>query len=95
MTETGNFPRSDAVAGQQRRQQKVDDVLTRTEVLIQGQIDDNETFMKKLNSASQNLSATKNATSVERIVMSLVADNEDMRERMSNLSVREALKNVG
>ena len=70
--------------------EKVDHLLRSIAKLIQAHLTDNEAFSRRLDGASAQLSAHKSSGPVNDIVLALIADNRDMREKLS--SVRNQLE---
>ena len=69
---------------------KFDDLLSRTAKVIQRHLLDSERFASRLTGANQRLSSVANIEAIDQIVMSLIADNEEMQNKTAQLSTELA-----
>jgi diguanylate cyclase len=69
---------------------KIDDILTRAAKVVQRHLLDSEHFADKLSGASHRLSSITNLDSIDQIVLSLIADNEEMQNKTTQLSTELA-----
>jgi diguanylate cyclase len=74
-------PRRDAA----ERDEKVDAVLRHVAKLLQAHVADSEGFSERLDGANQRLSRQESAGPIKEIVLALIEDNRDMRDKLYNV----------
>jgi diguanylate cyclase len=72
------------------REEKVDRVLRHIAKVLQAHLNDSESFSERLDGASERLSRQNAIGPIKDIVLALIEDNRDMRDRLSN--VRDQLE---
>ena len=66
------------------RDEKVDQVLRQVAKVLQGHMTDSASFSERLDGHNQRLSRHESAGPIKEIVLALIADNRDMRDRLDN-----------
>jgi len=64
---------------------KVDGILRSLTKILQAQVSDNDAYSERLNGASVRLSQHQSAGPITEIVMALIEDNREMREKLSKV----------
>src|SRR6185312_11141170 len=72
------------------REEKVDRVLRHVSKVLQAHLTDSESFSERLDGASERLSRQETVGPIKEIVLALIEDNRDMREKL--YSVRNQLE---
>ena len=67
------------------RDEKVDAVLRHVAEVLQAHATDSESFSERLDGHSQRLSRHQSAGPIKEIVLALIEDNRDMRDRLDNV----------
>ena len=67
------------------KEEKVDRILRQVAKVLQAQVTDSESFSERLDGASERLSRQEAAGPIRDIVLALVEDNRDMRDRLDNV----------
>jgi diguanylate cyclase len=67
------------------KEEKVDRVLRHIAKVLQTHLTDNESFSERLDGASERLSHEQSAGPVKDIVLALIDDNRDMRDKLFNV----------
>jgi diguanylate cyclase len=92
--ESGNpaKPRRDAAAKNEgdEKHEKVDTVLRQVAKVLQAHVTDSESFSERLDGHNQRLSRHESVGPIKEIVLALIEDNRDMRDRLD--SVRNQLE---
>ena len=80
----GRAPKASAQAApSQAPWDKVDGILRSLAKILQAQVSDNDAYSERLNGASARLSQHTSAGPITEIVMALIDDNREMREKLS------------
>jgi diguanylate cyclase len=74
-------PRQDTA----ERDEKVDRVLHHVAKVLQAHVTDSESFSERLDGANQRLSRHESVGPIKDIVLALIEDNRDMRDRLYNV----------
>lgn len=64
------------------KEEKVDSILRHIAKVLQGHMTDSDSFSKRLDGANQRLSQQEAAGPIKEIVMALIEDNREMRDRL-------------
>jgi diguanylate cyclase len=67
------------------RDEKIDRVLRQVAKVLQSHMTDNESFSERLDGHNQRLSRHESAGPIKEIVLALIEDNRDMRDRLDNV----------
>ncbi len=67
------------------RDEKVDAVLRRVAKVLEAQVTDSESFSERLDGANERLSRHESVGPIKDIVLALIEDNRDMRDRLDNV----------
>ena len=67
------------------KEEKVERILRHVAKVLQAQVTDSESFSERLDGASERLSRQEAAGPIRDIVLALVEDNRDMRDRLDNV----------
>ncbi|MBV8440548.1 MAG: GGDEF domain-containing protein, partial [Hyphomicrobiales bacterium] len=66
-------------------EEKLDKILRQVVKVLQAHLTDNESFSQRLDGASKRLSQQENVGSLNDIVLALIEDNRDMRNKLFNV----------
>ncbi len=80
-------PRRDTTdkGGKDEKEEKVDQVLRQVAKVIQAHVTDHESFSERLDGHNQRLSRHESVGPIKEIVLALIEDNRDMRDRLDNV----------
>jgi diguanylate cyclase len=67
------------------KHEKVDEVLRQVAKVLQAHVTDHESFSERLDGHNQRLSRHESAGPIKEIVLALIEDNRDMRDRLDNV----------
>ena len=67
------------------REEKVDRILRHISKMLQAHLNDSENFSERLDGANQRLSRQETVGPIKEIVLALIEDNRDMRDKLYNV----------
>jgi diguanylate cyclase len=67
------------------KHEKVDEVLRQVAKVLQAHVTDHESFSERLDGHNQRLSRHESVGPIKEIVLALIGDNRDMRDRLDNV----------
>jgi diguanylate cyclase len=67
------------------KDEKVDGILRQVAKVLQAHVADNESFSERLDGANERLSRHESVGPIKEIVLALIEDNRDMRDRLYNV----------
>jgi hypothetical protein len=71
--------------GRSDKDEKVDQVLRQVAKVLQSHMTDHESFSERLDGHNQRLSRHESVGPIKEIVLALIEDNRDMRDRLDNV----------